>query len=223
MKNKRLASLRTSDFGDAAHDPVEQRKIARLTQDEVKHGYLAPPNEDAYFSHRSPPEAWEASASLYSMAHIFLQTTCLVVYDGKLDETQDTRKRLMAIQKSRSTPPALRKMIRTTLANRPVFAVTRLVLRKGARSQCNAWDKKLLRQFAGTAKKYNIPATVLWLVYSSKAMLTSKLADADTDELAEKLVAEWNKWLDDEHKELLEMYEIAKPYECKAKKTEDLA
>ena len=201
MKKKRPAGLGASkgDFkGDPdVHNARERQKIAHLTLDEFTDGYIAPPNEDDYFRFRSPADAWWLSFQMFSHAHLFQHSLCLAENDEQLGEYAEYRGTAKKICHSRETPEGVRELLRAWLSKTPRFAIDTLTRNTSkALFTCNGWDKRTIKALAHLADIVGTPATTLFFVFSSKSMATSGLADANTDDLVEEVVAEWDKWLE---------------------------
>lgn len=199
----KTASFHTRDFKgkDPSVDVTsikELRKIAGMTLGDVAIAYEAPPNDDAFFDFRSPPQAWETAFTKHSNPHVFLQALSLAITDTKGTEYRDLRGRLIKIIDNRKLPKQIRDMARMFLYSRPKFAITRLTIHTGVRVAINAWDKWGLRKFREVARDYEISMTKLLVVFSGKSLTTSKRDDPNVDDLKEDLLEEWDRWLDKE-------------------------
>lgn len=179
-------------------DRQERRKISKLTLDEFTDGYEAPPNDDAYFDFRSPPDDWLSEASKHSSPHLFKHSYCLAEQDKNLDDYKKLRNRLEGLAENPNVPEPIQDAITTWLAKRPIFALDRVSTSKG-KHHWNAWDKPTHRQFVGlSSKRYHMPASVIWVIFSIKSMATSKLASVRTKKLLKRVVEEWDRWLGQE-------------------------
>jgi len=196
---RRKAGLQASDFGDGnGFNLKEVKKVAEMALGDVALAYEAPPNDDAFFKFRSPPQAWEAAFTKHSNPHVFLHALSLAITDAKGGEYRDLRSRLKKIIDNRKLPKQIRTMARMFLYSRPKFSITRLTLHTGIKISINAWDKWGLRKFREVARDYEISMTTLFEIFSTKAMTTSKRDDPNIDDLKEDLLEEWERWLDKE-------------------------
>lgn len=199
MGQKKVKKLNASseDWNEPdVHNSEERRKIAGLTLDEFTDGYIAPPNEDDYFKFRSPADAWWQSFQLFSRAHLFQHTVCLAEQDWLLGKYIECRLQANKLTGDRGTPKPIRELLRAWLSKTPRFAIDTLT-RNTSKPQfsCNGWDKRTIQALAYLGEQSGLPATTLFFVFSSKSMATSGLADASTDDLAEEIVGEWERWL----------------------------
>lgn len=197
----RKAGLQASEFTDGVGFSIKElRKIAGMTLGDVAFAYEAPPNDDAFFDFRSPPQAWEAAFAKHSNPHVFIHSLSLALTDAKGNEYRDLRGRLKKIIDNRKLSKELRDMARMFLYSRPKFAITRLTLHAGTKVYINAWSKWGMKKFREVAKDYEISTTILLKVFSAKSMTTSLQDDPNIDDLREDLLEEWERWLDKEIK-----------------------
>jgi len=199
MKRRRTANIGASS-GDFGETPWAEWSIDKIQ------GLKAPTNDhDAYFRFRNPPEEWEQASTDFSQAPLFFHTVKKESLSPELLKYRQRRARMKGMTDDRRIPRAVRKMLTSFMLNRPVFAITELTSRTGIYHSWNAWDEKILRDHYKIAKEANVHANTLWFVYSSESMATSEFAGANVDELKDKLIASWYKWLATENKEFEEV------------------
>jgi len=198
MKGKK-ANIGASgkDWNDPdVHNSKERRKIASLTLDEFTDGYIAPPNDEDYFRFRSPTDAWWQSFQLFSQAHLFQHSVCLAEQDWLLGKYMECRQQANKLTGDRTAPKYIRELLRAWLSKTPRFAIDTLT-RNTSKPLfgCNGWDKRTIKALAYLGEQSGVSATTLFFIFSSKSMATSGLADANTDDLVEEIVGEWERWL----------------------------
>lgn len=180
-------------------DKREMQRIGELSIDEVSVSFLAPPNDDGYFNFRTPPSDWVMAAELFPEPHLFLHTFCLMSSDKSLRQYCDARDKLLALARDSATEPPVRSMLTAWLSHRPDFSPDRMQKGRTTRVQWNGWSKEIVRAFYKISRKdYGLTATRLWLVFSSKSMLTSEKGVGQLDDLRKNLVEKWDSWLAEE-------------------------
>lgn len=166
----------------------------------------APANTDAYFSFRSPPNDWALFIQNHpeiSKPHLFAHTLALILDDDVLAKRNIGMAKVYAMSDDKEQPKAVRNLLTSWLSDRPAFSAIR-VSRHRRFFQWNAWDKATHADMVNTATDTGVPAAQLFIVYSTKSLATSYLSP-HLDELLEKVVSEWDRWLGQENKDLEEL------------------
>lgn len=190
----------------------DMNKLKDLTLDEIIETYVAPPNDDAYFEFRSPPMMWFQAAKGYPKSHLFIKTFSLVSSDTALRGYYNSRCAVSEIGDDPHYPPITADVVSTYINSRPKFSITKMAPLKG-RQYWNAWDKSILVRFRGLASEdYGITATMLWLVYSVKAMLTSEQGARYVADLSKLVVDEWDDWLNCEAAKMAEFEQFLRSF-----------
>lgn len=202
MSKNKSVSIRPSEFSAKLDVSAKssQERISGISIDRFTSLYIPPPNDDGYFDFRSPPLAWSISSELFSEPHLFMHAFCLASHDEKLRIYYEVRGDALKLCQSVDTKKAISDLLSGWIFNRPKFTINRLPINKGVRVQWNAWSKEIRNKFGGLSRRdYGLPATTLWMVFSSKSMLTSE--DYDNQQLRDlrkNLVEKWDEWLSEE-------------------------
>ena len=194
MRKKRTANIGASggDFrGPDWNDPVNQ------TIDGFTLGEKAPPNDDAYFNFRSPPNDWVLAIRGFSRPHLFKHAVCLAKADEELASYIDNKAKVADLTEDRAIASPIQDALTSWLLGRPTFTLARVDRRKSF-YQWNAWDKETHRDLTSTAGGCGVSAAILFLIFSIKSMATSSPTSPHIEKLLKRVVAEWDKWLEQE-------------------------
>ena len=201
------ASIRPSEHvGELQPLNINDKKlmgsIHEHSLDWLVQNYVAPPSDpNGYFDIRGVPVAWDACVSKFPVKHLFLYSFCLASNDPNLSSWRNAREQAIAVCSDLGD-----ELKEFWLHNRPQYGFQALI--SNMRRHYPAWSWDIRTKFSGLAREYGVSGKVIFVIYSSKAMLSSKTDIGGWRHILDVDIKGWDNWVISENDKIRKFFNI---------------